>query len=101
MTIQIAENESSITAKLNGQVTELDGKSVKQAFDKLASASHKKVNLDFGLVPDMATIGIAKLLVLSKRLKQQKRELVISEIHEKLFSQFTSFGMDKMLTIDR
>ena len=87
MTIQIAENESSITAKLNGRVTESDGESLKQAFNKLASASHKKVDLDFALVQDMATTGIAKLLVLSKRLKQQNRELVIREIHENLFSQ--------------
>ena len=101
MTIQITESESSITAKLNGQVTESDGESLKQAFDKLASASHKKVNLDLGLVPDMASTGLGKLLVLFNRLKQQKRELVISAIHENLFSKFTSINLDRMLTIYR
>ncbi len=58
MTIRIVENESSITAKLNGQITESDGESLKQAFDKLASASQKKVILDLGLVPDMQVPGL-------------------------------------------
>ena len=99
MDVTISENESSITAKFNGQLTEPDSELVKKTFDKLTAAPQQKVVLDLSMVPIMTSSGIGKLIILFKRLKGKNRELVINGIHSNLYTMFVSINLDKMLTI--
>lgn len=101
MEIRISDNETSVAAKLNGPVTEADGQSLRQTFEKLVDSYQQDIHLDLSHVPIMTSTGIGKLIVLFNRLKKQNRKLVISAIHENLHSMFRSINLDKMLTIEQ
>ena len=99
MDITISTTDSTIIAKITGPVTDPDGEYLRQTFNKIVETSEKKVFIDLSLVPVMTSSAIGKLIVLLRRLKAQKRELIIDGIHDNLFSMFTSINLDKLLTI--
>ena len=101
MTISITTIGNSVTAKITGPITETDGEILKQNFENLVSSSATTVKLDLTLVPIITSTGIGKIIVLYRRLKSLGRDLLISGIHENLYSMFTSINLDKMLSIQK
>ncbi len=101
MNISISNAGDIAIAKVSGPITETDGDTLKQKFEELVSSQATKIKMDLTLVPIITSTGIGKIIVLFRRLKSQGRELIISGIHENLYSMFTSINLDKMLSIEK
>lgn len=101
MNITISKSDATIEAKFAGPITEADGETLRNAFETMSAVGAKLVKLDLSLVPVISSTNIGKLIVFYKRLKSQRRDLVIEGIHDNLYELFTSINLDKMLTIVR
>ena len=101
MEIALSSNNSTITAKFSGSVTEADSPVLKGRFAEILLSGHNSVQLDLTQVPLMTSVGIGKLIVLHKNLKAQNRTLSVNGIHEDLFNMFSSINLGKMIPLNR
>ena len=99
MEIVISPSDFDLKVTIVGPVAERDREALSKAFDEVAAAEQPTVILDLGQVPILNSASIGKIILLYRRLERQKRNLVISAVHENLLAVFSSIKLDKMLTI--
>ena len=99
MIVDVKENESDLTVKLNGRFdTEAAYKNAAN-FDNLVTKSHKPIFLDFTKMVYICSSGLRLLLTLHKKLLVAGRQLTILHPNEAVKDVFKITGFNKLLNI--
>ena len=65
------------------------------------NTAEPKVVFDFNFLLSMSSYGLGKLIVLHKRLVEQRRQFAIQGIDDNLFAFFQAIHLEKMIQMDK
>ena len=75
MEIKIGKSNGTLLVKLSGQLMEPEQELFKKLIDEVSkNTAEQKVVFDFSFLLNMSSSGLGKLIVLHKRLVEQRRQ---------------------------
>ena len=74
---------------------------VKTEFDALVTSDKNNVILEMSGVNMISASGMGKIIILCKKLKEQRRQVTLHGLNDKLHSSFASINLDKLVHIVR
>ena len=87
--------------KIFGAVDTIEAEILRSEFKKIILQKPQKVVLDLSMVPTMGSLGIGKILMFFKSLRESKSIFEIKGIHENLYSCFKVIKLDKLFPISK
>jgi anti-sigma B factor antagonist len=91
----------SLLVNIIGAVDTPAAESLKSALKEIILQKPQKVVLDLSMVPTMGSLGIGKILMFFKGLREISSSFEIKGIHENLYPFFKAVKLDKLFPISQ
>ena len=91
----------TLFVKVVGAVDTIAAESLRSDLKKIILQEPQKVVLDLSMVPTMGSLGIGKILMFFKSLKERNSIFEVKGIHENLYSFFKVIKLDKLFPISQ
>jgi anti-sigma B factor antagonist len=91
----------TLLVKVIGAVDTIAAESLRSELKEIILQKPQKVVLDLSMVPTMGSLGIGKVLMFFKNLKESNSVFEIKGIHENLYSFFKIIKLDKLFPISQ
>jgi len=91
----------TLFVKVVGAVDTIAAERLRSDLKKIILQKPQKVVLDLSMVPTMGSLGIGKILMFFKSLKEGNSIFEVKGIHENLYSFFKVIKLDKLFPISQ
>jgi len=91
----------ALLVKVIGAIDTSAAERLRTELKKIILQKPRKVVLDLSMVPTMGSLGIGKILMFFKSLKEGNSIFEVKGIHENLYTFFKVIKLDKLFSISQ